>query len=140
MELEYAILADRADFTSDGALVLFGGDLDSIAVSEFPQIVQATLVVRLLLDPEEEPTGHTFGLHCTDAHGKHTPIVENRPIRTGRNLDEPDQPSGTRLILGLTFVAAAAGLHVFHLLVDGCEVKRIRLRVKHASKQDAEVK
>jgi hypothetical protein len=135
MQLDYAILADRATLTHDKKLVVFGGDIDSATVQELPAVLQATLVARTVLDVGESQEGHTFGLECTSASGKRQTIADNKPLNITRE-SEPEKPAASRLILELMFVVDHPGTHRFHLLLDGHEVKTLPFRVHVAPKAE----
>jgi hypothetical protein len=130
MILDYVILADKATTTHDGKLVVFGGDIDSVTVSELPVMISASLVARLILEVGEATEGHNFSLECTSATGNRQVVLENRPINLTRR-SEPDWPAHARLLLEIGFVVAHAGIHRFHLIVDGREMKTLNFRVSH---------
>lgn len=131
MELDYALLADRADRTHDGKLVVVGGDIDTLIVSELPSSAQIYLVARLLLSPSEPAEGHTFTVEAQSPSGTRAAVAENVPIKTARNAVEPEQPSAARLILNLVIGIKSPGTHFIYLKVDGKEVKTFRFQVKH---------
>lgn len=130
MELDYALLADKADRTHDGKLVVVGGDIDSLIVNELPSAAQIYLVARFLLDPSEPLEGHSFSIEAESPGGSRTAVAQNVPLSTSRNPHEPDQPSSARLILNLVIGVKAEGAHFLRLKLDGKEVKAFRLRVK----------
>ncbi len=131
MELDYALLADKADRTQDGKLVVVGGDIDSLIVSQLPSAGQIYLVARFLLNPGEPLDGHSFSIEAESPSGTRTAVAEDVPLHTARNPLEPEQPSACRLILHLTIGVKSEGVHFLHLKLDGKEVKSFRFRVKH---------
>jgi uncharacterized protein DUF6941 len=135
MELDYAILADKADRTYDGKLVVVGGDIDSLITTELPAAAQVYVVARLLLQPGEPVEGHTFSIEAESPSGTRTVVADNQPLTTTRNPEEPDQPSAARLILNLTIGLKSEGPHFIYLKVDGKQVKAFRFRVKHVPEQ-----
>lgn len=129
MELDYAILAEKADRTQDGKLVVLGGDIDSVTITTLPAVFPVSLVARIFLRPDEELEGHTFGIEATSSKGTRTTVAEDVPLQARRNPIEPDQPSPCRLILNLNLVVNAPGQHFIHLMLDREEVRAIRFRV-----------
>jgi len=129
MELDYALLAEKAARLSDNRLVVFGGDVDSIESPLCPAIFQCSLAARLLLKPDEPLEGHAFSIEITSVAGERKQISEPQKLNTTRNEKYPNLAAGAALIIGMTIVFGKPGIHYLHLMVDGREVKSWPLAV-----------
>lgn len=137
MELDYAFLAERADRLHDNRLVVFGGDSDTIEAERLPALIQLNLVARFLLAPDEPLEGHGFAIEITNARGERKKAAEGQ-LNTARDELEPDHPSGASLIVNTVLKIGNAGTILIHLIVDGREVKTLRLRVRATNPPDTE--
>jgi hypothetical protein len=135
MLLDYVILADKATVAHDGKLIVFGGDIDSVTVPELPVGIGVCLVARLVLEVGESIEGHEFSLDATSATGNRQKVLDTKPINLTRQ-SEPDWPAHARLLFELGFVVSHAGVHKFHLIVDGKEIKTINFRVNHVPQEE----
>lgn len=128
MELDYALLAERADRLHDQRLVVFGGDADQVEVAGFPAMAHLTLVARFWLFPNEPLENHVFAVEITMPSGERR-LAGKSVLNTKRNESEPDQPSAASVLANLILKIAKPGVAIFHLLMDGREVKTMRVRV-----------
>lgn len=136
MQLDYALLADKATLTHDRKLVVVGGDVDSVTVREFPALVQITLVARVLLDRGESPAGHSFGLECVTPDGDSKVVADGIPM-TPIAAESDMGEKAARLLIELAIVFSEAGAHTIRLLIDGALAKTFPFRVKHVDDAEA---
>lgn len=135
MQLDYALLADKATLTHDKKLVVLGGDIDSVTVRELPSLVQITLVARTVFSQGEQREGHTFGLECVTPDGQTKIVAEEMPMDVTSSSEEGRQAA--RVIIDLAIVFSDAGSHAIRLLLDGAEAKSFPFRVKHIAEAEA---
>jgi hypothetical protein len=125
MELNYALLADKASRLYDGKLVIFGGDIDQVNVGMVPAIAQISLVARVTCSAGEGLDGNTFGIECTPPVGDKIIVAANQAMeRFG------EEKRSTRLIVDLVIAFSSAGTHLIHLLMNGQELTTLPLDVK----------
>ncbi len=136
MQLDYALLADKATLTHDKKLVVLGGDIDSVTVRELPSLVQFSLVARTVFGQDEQREGHTFGLECVTPDGETKRVGEGLPMDPTGVPEEGRQPAA-RVIIDLAIVFSKAGAHTIRLLLDGNEAKSFPFRVKHVAEAEA---
>jgi len=130
MNLDYAILAERADGLTDGRYCVFGGDADCIETSNLPVPLQLAIVARFLLGPEEPLENHTVELAVTRPDGKRGLIGGPLTLETKRNEFDRDSPSGARVIINLVMLIHEPGTHTLHVIGDGTDQKEIRFYVR----------
>ena len=136
MELDYAIMAERADGLTDGRYCVFGGDADCVETSNLPVPLQLAIVARFLLRPDEPLENHTVELAVTRPDGKRGVIGGPLSLETKRNEFDPDAPSGARVIINLIMLIHEQGTYALHIIGDGSDRKEIRLYVKLIESQD----
>jgi hypothetical protein len=135
MQLDYALLADKATLTHDKKLVVLGGDIDSVTVRELPSLVQITLVAKTVFGRDEQREGHTFGLECVTPDGQVKRVSEGIPMEITGTPEEGRLPAA-RVIIDLAIVFSEAGSHTIRLLLDGSEAKSFPFRVKHVAEAE----
>jgi hypothetical protein len=138
MELDYALLAEKASRLDDGRLVVFGGDIDGVTARKLPVLFETTLVAKMLVEKGEAHDGHEFGIDCTDPRGNRVSIIKSEP------LGEPDVVEGmlaaAGLIATLKIVIREAGIYRLHLIVDGKERKTFPFLVDAPERNKSEAK
>ena len=137
MELDYAILAERADGLTDGRYCIFGGDADCVEASKLPAPLQFALVARFLLGADEPLDGHTVALAITRPDGKRGDISTAVPLETKRNELDHEAPSGARVIINMVILVQDPGGYTLHIIGDGTERKAIRIYVKLIEPQES---
>lgn len=127
MQLDFAFLAQFADFLeSDGKLAAWGIGIDAVEASGVPfQAPSMCLVARLLLDPEEDETGHRYAVTVSNPTGEEKRLCEDQDLLTKHH--EAGRPSGCNLVVSLTMIYSSAGLYQFRLVADGTELNAVRL-------------
>src|SRR3990172_5902786 len=121
MELDYALIAESAEQFANGQLGMWGSDIEGIRGGGVPVLFQGTLVIRLILSPDEPAEGHTFRVELTGGQRGRQTLKPDTPINTIRNESQSHKPSAARVLLKLALGFATPGDYVFHVIVDGVE-------------------
>lgn len=131
MEIDFAILAERAETGSKGLLQLFGGGLNQITAAAFPALAQLAIAVRFVGQPTEAGTTHSLSLAITSPRGERSVIPETRDIQlpASDSEDRYNRP-GALVVFELIIAFVSAGPYAFHLGIDGADAKELRLLVK----------
>jgi hypothetical protein len=132
MELSFAFLANFANVLRDGRLIAIGIDFDAIHSSQFPMAVPLTLVVKIKLDPSEISTPHNLAFEVTMPGGIREPIGPEKPFAVKANPLDASRPSYSAIIATIGFNFESEGEYLFHILVNGTEIKSLPLDVRHA--------
>lgn len=133
MEIEYALLADAAQQSSDGKLYVMGGGIGTIGAKTFPTIHPTmSLVLKLQLHPSECDREHRLEVQLWDADGQ--------SIGTGVNgaFNVPRSPEGrlayAQMILNILQARfEKPGDYAFHIIVDGQHVKTLPLELQQGN-------
>ena len=130
MQLDFAFLANFANHLQDGRLVIFGADIDGMECVGFPALAsQLVLVAKFWVFPDEPTDGHRLSIDLTKADGQRIPLITDEPLEAIRNHRNPDRPSAAQAIVNLMMNFQAAGTYLFHLCIDGEEVKAVPFHV-----------
>ena len=126
MEADFAFLCDYAD--PSGKLAAFGIGIDLVHAPVIPAVHRSMMVVCQLRGSVTEAGPKAFSLQMIDADGTpvFTPLVGEIELRP----PEEGAESTARICVNLWDIQLAKyGDHSIHILIDGNEVKRLRLRV-----------
>lgn len=127
MNVEYAFLANAAEYSSDGKLYILGADYN-VMYGRYPWTVPAmALVVKFSYPPEECGRTHRFTAEFWKPDGERmAPIVETE-LAT-HPISPPFQGGALTLVIALyTIVFSTAGVYTVRILLDGEEKKAFRL-------------
>jgi hypothetical protein len=128
MNIEYALIAERADFLRDSRLSIFGANTDAFFVSSLPAVIDFCVVARIFSDGDEPLDGHALGIEMTPPKGDRKEVarvpVSMIMVKQYEHLP-PNHTVAFRIVLGCD----QAGNYEFHLLPDGKEQKTLRVAV-----------
>ena len=128
MKLDFAFLAQYADFVTDGKLAIFGAGIDGVQTSAIPfQSYSMSLVVKFLVDPEDEDRPHLYRIEITTPAGERKLVTENQ-VNVQRDETGVAQ-RGSNLIVNLNIHYSAAGLYYLHIVLDDADVKSLPISV-----------
>ena len=131
MDLDYALLAQNAEFTPDGRLHVFGGSVEHYAAAGFPSTgASLVLVLRLLARGNEHVSEHTLNLELRGPDGK--PVNKPRPVKFRFNppQDDPPRRGSYFAVIGLQeAVFPAPGEYQLRISVDDQRVKSLPLTI-----------
>ena len=130
MQINYAFLADAAEFTSDGRLWMLGGDIDTIYTPQVPVThAELSLVMKLSIDPIDCETEHRIQFQLLDPNN--IPLVPDSGFSFTPNLSQdPDLPNGYGICLGFQQVKFQQfGKHTVVIRIDGEEHRRLPLKI-----------
>ncbi|HEV7222750.1 MAG TPA: hypothetical protein VGN42_08620 [Pirellulales bacterium] len=128
MEVSYAFFARAAEQSPDGTLHVFGADFDTLQVDAFPALTPFNLVVKFVCRQFERGETRRIAIDLTRPKGARSQVAEKQ-IVLGAGVAEHDQDFGASLVVLIGMLFEAAGSYSFHVLVDGVEMKMLRLRV-----------
>ena len=130
MQLDFAFLANFAAHLQDGRLVVFGADIDGMECVGFPALAsQLVLVAKFWVFPEEPTEGHRLSIDLTKPGGQRIQLRTDEPLEAIRNQRNPDRPSAAQVTVNLMMTFDAVGIYLFHLSIDGQEVKAVPFQV-----------
>lgn len=142
MQINYAFLADSAEFTSDGRLWMLGGDVDTIFTPQVPAThAELSLVMKLNIDPIDCETEHQIRFQLLDPNN--IPLVPDSGFSFRPNpSQDPDLPNGYGICIGFQQLKfQQLGKHTVVIRIDGEERRRLPLKIVQranaASAQDA---
>jgi hypothetical protein len=122
MKLAYAMLADAAEIGSSGKLSMVGGDFDSIPAPGFPVLhPRMTIVIKLLLRPEELERDHQLRVEILAPTGLNIAPSETQPITTSQALrpNSPKDDAKYYLVVTLPIIMfPMPGRYEVRMLVD----------------------
>jgi hypothetical protein len=131
MNLEWMMLANYAEASSNGLLYIAGGGWDTITIGAPMEgappgvlgVMQGTLVIRLTFHQTETGRDHTFTLTIIDEDGGEIGKVEgNLHVERVQGLP-PAWPQNVNMAVPLTGAPLPkAGLYTLSLQVDGAHV------------------
>lgn len=132
MKLDYALLATNADRMADDRLAIWGAEFEQLTMAGLPAIIQATLVVKVLVEQDEPLSGHRIRIEFEFPDGNRHSLLDTE-IKAEKNKVFPDEPSGAILLANLAMAIKEAGKYIFHVFGDGVPMKRISLRIEAKS-------
>lgn len=133
MQLDFAFLANVADYLQDGRLVIFGADIDGLQCPRLPALApQLCLVAKFWVSPDEPTEGHTLSVDLTKPNGERAHLCANEPLQAVRNRSDTTGPSSAQAAVALVAGFDAAGTYRFHVIADGQEVKEVPFHVNVA--------
>lgn len=130
MQINYAFLADAAEFTPDGRLWMLGGDVDTIYTPQVPAThAELSLVIKLIIDPADSETEHQIHFQLLDPNN--IPLVPESGFSFRPNpSQDPDLPNGYGICLGFQQLKfQQLGKHTVVVRIDGEERKRLPLKI-----------
>ena len=130
MQFSFAFLANVAEILIDGRIMAIGMDFDGIFCPQFPITVPLILVTKIKLDPSEINLQHKCVIEITRPNGKRELLGTENTFDAKANPIDPNLPGGTAIIIKMGVNFESAGLHLFHVLIDGEEVKSLPLDVR----------
>jgi hypothetical protein len=128
MRTDFAILCDTGH-VRDGLAYVIGGGIDRFYADELPIPLQASVVARVLVDPEDVGPDHELRVRLVQEEGDRTvsTIQGTFPIPPpGKDMWQPGFATALRLD-GIQL--PAYGFYVLHLEVDEVQLKTFRFQV-----------
>ena len=122
MELDFALMADKADPSPGGSMHLWGAGFEGLIAPAFPAVHQFTVVVKMLASRDEVQVRHSIAFEVIDADGQRKEIMSDANARLPQPKN-PSRPIYATFVLGLAYGFTKPGLYTFKFLVDGREVK-----------------
>src|SRR5688500_6675463 len=101
MELSYAILSEKAGRLDTGHVCIFGADVDGIDAPGFLLLTPISLVIKLLLYPDEDTEGHSLKLVGRSPSGEEKVLIDGMEINTTRNGYDGTLPSGASILVNI---------------------------------------
>ncbi len=132
MELAFAFFAEAAQITSDGKLNVLGVDLRTLQ-GKFPLFLPSVaFVAKVELETAEREGIHRFTGQMFGPDGAAVePHIEAEYVAPPPANPELKAAFTVLFqIVGMTF--PSPGAYIFHILVDGRELKRLGLRLTEA--------
>lgn len=133
MQFSFAFFANVAEILRDGRILAIGMDIEGIICPQFPITVPLILIVKIKLDPSEINLQHKCVIEITRPNGKREPLGIENPFDAKANPMDPNLPGSTAIIVTMGTNFDSAGEHLFHILIDGEEVKSLPLDVRPAN-------
>jgi len=128
MELDFALLAEAADTSSDGKLHMLGGGFDGVAI---PQVgftaPPLAIIVRFSVDITDFEAEHNFSLQLIRPDGTEKWPVERAPLQFARPLE--GRRSQTTAIVRAVMKFEEIGKHEIKVYGDGVHVKTLDMHV-----------
>jgi len=134
-DVEFALLANAAQVTSDRLISMLGGGWDTAAVPEeaYPAGIALTVVFRLLFEDEE--VGHTHDGEITvasDSGERLTTVTFTVTPQTSEEELPPGWKHSVPLVAPVPVQFPNPGLYAVSIAVGGTPLKTIPLRMKVA--------
>lgn len=131
MRVAYALLANAAEFSSDGKLYVLGGDFDTITFPSFPTSYPSiAMALKLELSEAEVNDRHELSITLESDDG----ISILPPTEGEFALRGEIKRSGRAIVAGTAFnfyniPFAREGEYTWHIFINGEEMKTILLYV-----------
>ena len=134
-EVEFALLANAAQVSSDQLLSMLGGGWDTAAVPEeaFPASIVLSVVYRLSFDEEELGKTHNGEMAVEGGNGERLARVtfSMTPQATEEELP-PGWKHNVSMAVPVPVQFPGPGLYVVSIALEGVPLKTIPLRIKAA--------
>ena len=130
MELDFAILAEKAETSRKGLLQLFGGALNVVNASDFPALAQLAIASRFVGSPEEAGTNHILTIAITNPAGERTQVREGKEVQLGHSEEHDFNRPAAMVIVEMVISFMTEGPYAIHIGADGHDVKELRVLVK----------
>src|SRR5690606_20920356 len=119
MQPDFAFFARNAGFLQDGALCVYGANIDALHASVFPTPpIHLSLVASLKVAPDEPLENHFFRVDLVPPDGERRNVLDRRPIKATRNKYCPSDPSVSQVVVSLQASFFISGKHLFIVVVD----------------------
>ena len=131
MQLDFAFLAQYADYVTDGRMAIFGAGIDGVESSVVPfQAHPMCLVAKFLIAEEDAARSHFYRIEVIGPNGSRKLMLEDQALNTAV---EPRgrYPGGSNLIVNLNINFMNIGLYNLCLMLDGEDVKQLPINVSH---------
>ncbi len=129
MQLDFALLAQYADYVSDGRLAIFGAGIDGIEASSVPfQSQPMALVARFSLEPGDADHPKHYRLEITAPDGERKRMMEDQSLNILPDTNGMP-PIASNLVVNLHLQFKSVGEYMLHLMLDGREVKAFPLKI-----------
>lgn len=135
MDVEYAFLAEAAEYAPGGRLHMFGGNLENLHASFFPAAnFQVTLVGKLTLRPAECERPHTLVIELRGPDKQRVGDAAITTIISPLNPEDPKRPGAHLFVVKFQNVTLETpGDYIFQITVQKQLLKRIPLYVRLAA-------
>jgi hypothetical protein len=132
-EVEFALLANAAQVSSDQLISMLGGGWDTAAVPEeaFPAGIVLSVLYRISFDEDELGKTHNGEIAVEEGNGERLASVtfSMTPQASEEELP-PDWKHNVSMAVPVPVQFPGPGLYVVSIAVEGVTLKTITLRVK----------
>ena len=122
MQLDFAIVSERAEVSLGGQIHFWGAGFESIASDSFPAWYQFFVTVKMRLDEDDLGHAHHIRLEVTNPAGETKEIFSDPNSMVGP-ARLPDRPAYATFVVGFNFQFLNPGEYSFRFFADGIEVK-----------------
>jgi hypothetical protein len=137
MELDFALIADRAEVGQSGLLHLFGGCIDIVRSPIVPFFAQFYVVARFKGEMSEHGSQHMISLSATRPSGEKKPVAAGTQMALGNEkVSDPESNPGMIVLLQIYASFPEFGKYLLHLEADGVEVRTLYLVARPAPEGD----
>ena len=131
MELDFAMLAERAEATPQAVMHIYRGGMDFVSVSEFPSVYSFAIAIKFSGSPQANRSEipHSLSLAVTRPNGARLDLGSKSTFQLTHAPGAPGQAIGSLRVFSITMEFSEAGNYLFHVVVDDIESKMLPLLV-----------
>jgi len=134
MNLSFAMLASSADITNEGNLWIAGADFDMLSCQGIPEsgtplLIQASVIAKFVVSPEELQNDHHVAISVTKPNGERLDLQGPYPLTVGPNRLDRSKSSSSAIVARLFLALDTLGEYTFHIIADDVEVKTLPLTI-----------
>lgn len=134
MELDFALLAERADSSRDsGLLHIFGATVNIFRVTGLPMLVQCAVVMRFKGATGEQETVHDVSIDAIGTDGNRSSATVQ--CKLGTMAADQHNPPAANLIVQTGLLATAPGPCSFVICIDGKAVKTLPFVIEQITEE-----
>jgi hypothetical protein len=135
MKLDYALLAERADFHKDNRIMIFGANSDTFIVDAVPAIIDLCITGRIFADDGERPEDHFLQIEIENPEGERRLADPPKQIGFPPPSGTSHHPPTVSVVLRIVLQCEKFGVYRIRLLGDGNELKSFSAAVKAKPKE-----